>query len=121
MKALFIEYPKCTTCKKALKYLEENNVEVTKRHIVEEVPTKEELTKWIDASGLELKKFFNTSGMLYREMGLKDRLKDLSKEEAIALLASNGMLIKRPMLITQNHILLGFKEASYKEVIQEEQ
>ncbi|MBQ1274025.1 MAG: arsenate reductase family protein [Cellulosilyticum sp.] len=117
MKALFIEYPKCTTCKKALKYLKENNVEVEDRHIVEDVPTEAELKSWIEKSGLEFKKFFNTSGQVYKEMGLKDKVKDMSEDEAIQLLASNGMLIKRPILVTDQAVCVGFKEAQYEELL----
>ena len=117
MKALFVEYPKCTTCKKALNYLKSHNVEVEDRHIVENVPTEAELKEWMDKSGLEFKKFFNTSGQLYREMGLKDQVKTMSQEEAIKLLATNGMLIKRPILVTENSVCVGFKEAQYEEVL----
>ncbi len=117
VKALFIEYPRCTTCKKALKYLKENGVDVQMRHIVEEVPTEEELKLWIQKSGLEVKKFFNTSGQVYKEMGLKDKVKEMSLEEAVQLLASNGMLIKRPLLITDSKVCVGFKEEQYREVL----
>ena len=117
MKALFVEYPKCTTCKKALKYLKDHNVEVTERHIVEEVPTEAELKEWIQKSGLEIKKFFNTSGQVYKEMGLKDKVKDMTMEEAISLLASNGMLIKRPILVLEDRVLVGFKEEQYEAII----
>lgn len=117
MKPLFVEYPKCTTCKKALKFLKEHNVDVTVRHIVEEVPTEAELNEWIEKSGLEIKKFFNTSGQLYKEMGLKDKVKDMTKEEAIHLLSSNGMLIKRPILVLEDQVLVGFKEEQYKAVL----
>lgn len=117
MKALFIQYPKCTTCKKALNYLKEHNVEVEERHIVENVPSEAELKEWMDKSGLEFKKFFNTSGQFYREMGLKDKVKDMTKEEAVKLLATNGMLIKRPILVTDHNVCVGFKEAQYEEVL----
>ncbi|MBP3887440.1 MAG: arsenate reductase family protein [Cellulosilyticum sp.] len=117
MKALFVQYPKCTTCKKAFNYLKEKGVEMEDRHIVENVPTEAELKEWMDKSGLETKKFFNTSGQLYREMGLKDKVKDMSQEEAIKLLATNGMLIKRPILVTDNSVCVGFKEAQYDEVL----
>lgn len=116
MKPLFIQYPKCTTCKKALKFLKDNNIDIEDRHIVEENPTQEELLAWIDKSGLEVKKFFNTSGQLYREMGLKDKVKEMSLEEAVELLATNGMLVKRPLLITDEKVLVGFKEEAYKEI-----
>ena len=112
---LFIEYPKCSTCKKAKKYLEEHGIEFEDRHIVEENPTKEELTEWIRISGKPVKKFFNTSGMKYRELGLKDKLPAMSEEEQIELLASDGMLVKRPLLIDGEMVLTGFKEAEWPE------
>ena len=108
---LFIEYPKCSTCKKAKKHLEELGVSFEDRNIVEDNPTKEELTEWIAASGYPVRKFFNTSGMKYRELGLKDRLPQMTDEEKIELLATDGMLVKRPLLIDGNRILTGFKEA----------
>ena len=117
MKKLFIEYPKCTTCRKAKKFLTENNVDFEDRDIVLNNPTEEELGKWIKLSGLEIKKFFNTSGVLYREMNLKDKLKDMSQEEMIKLMASDGKLVKRPLLITEEKVLVGFKEETYKEII----
>lgn len=117
MKALFVEYPKCTTCKKALKYLKDQGVEVTNRHIVEEVPTEAELKEWIQKSGLEIKKFFNTSGQVYKEMGLKDKVKEMNMDEAVTLLASNGMLIKRPILVVEDQVLVGFKEDQYKALL----
>ena len=95
MKNLFIWYPKCTTCQKAKKYLENNNISFEERHIVEETPTKEELEKWIGQSGLEIKKFFNTSGLKYKELNLKEKLPNMTDEQKIKLLASNGMLINR--------------------------
>lgn len=110
---LFIEYPKCSTCKRAKKYLEDRGIAFQDRHIVEENPTEEELTKWIGMSGLPVKKFFNTSGMKYKELGLKDRLPDMSQEEQIRLLASDGMLVKRPLLIDGDRILVGFKEKEW--------
>ena len=106
---LFIEYPKCSTCKKAKKYLEEHGIEFEDRHIVEENPTKEELAEWIRISGKPIKKFFNTSGMKYRELGLKDKLPEMSEEEQIELLASDGMLVKRPLLIDGEMVLAGFE------------
>lgn len=117
MKNLFIQYPKCTTCKKALNYLKAKGVDFEDRHIVEQVPTKEELTTWIHKSGLEVKKFFNTSGKLYKEMNLKDQVGSLSLEEAVDLLSSNGMLIKRPILVTEDTVLVGFKEEAYDQVL----
>lgn len=110
---LFIEYTKCSTCKKAKKHLEELGVSFEDRHIVEENPTKEELTEWISVSGYPVKKFFNTSGMKYRELGLKDRLPQMTDEEKIELLATDGMLVKRPLLIDGDRILVGFKEAEW--------
>lgn len=115
---LFIEYPKCTTCKRAYKFLKDNNIEVEDRNIVTCTPTKEELLEWIDKSGLEPKKFFNTSGKLYKEMNLKDKVKDMSKEDMAELLASDGMLIKRPILVTHDKVLVGFKEENYVELKQ---
>ena len=112
---LFIEYPKCSTCKKAKKYLEEHGIEFEDRHIVEENPTKEELAEWIRISGKPVKKLFNTSGMKYRELGLKDKLPHMSEEEQIELLASDGMLVKRPLLIDGEMVLTGFKEAEWPE------
>lgn len=110
---LLIEYPKCTTCKKAKKHLETLGVAFEDRHIVEENPTADELKTWIAQSGYPVKKFFNTSGMKYRELGLKDKLPDMSEEEQIELLASDGMLVKRPLLIDGDRILVGFKEKDW--------
>ena len=114
---LFIEYPKCSTCKKAKKFLTDNGISFEERHIVEENPTKEELLQWMEMSELEPKKFFNTSGILYRERNLKDKVKNITKEEAAEILSENGMLVKRPILIKENTVLVGFKEEAYKEVI----
>lgn len=116
MSILFVEYPKCTTCIKAKKLLKEMGVEFQARHIVENNPTVEELNQWIDKSGLELKKFFNTSGKLYKEMNLKDKLKDMSREECVELLSTNGMLVKRPILVNVDKVLVGFKEEQYREI-----
>ncbi|WP_297630671.1 Spx/MgsR family RNA polymerase-binding regulatory protein [uncultured Clostridium sp.] len=115
MKVLFIEYPKCTTCKKAKKWLIENRVEFEDRDIKENNPTKEELKTWLDRSGLEIKKFFNTSGVLYREQGMKDKIKVLSEDELLNILASDGMMVKRPIIVTEDKILIGFKEIEWKE------
>lgn len=112
---LFLEYPKCTTCKKAKKWLDEANVVYEDRHIVEHNPTKEELKLWFERSGLPLKRFFNTSGLVYRSMELKDRLPNMSIEEQLELLATNGMLVKRPLLITDDTVLIGFKEAEWSD------
>ena len=117
MKTLFIQYPKCTTCKKALNYIKEKGVEFEDRHIVENAPTQEELKMWSEKSGLEFKKFFNTSGKLYKEMELKDKVKNMTLEEATALLATNGMLVKRPLLITDDAVVVGFKAEAYDEVL----
>ncbi|MGL5574830.1 MAG: arsenate reductase family protein [Sarcina sp.] len=116
MKALFLEYPKCTTCKKAKKWLEENNIEFEDRHIVEENPSKEELREFYEKSGFTINKFFNTSGIKYREMGLKDVVKSASEEKLLEILATDGMLVKRPLLVLDNKVLVGFKEDQWKEV-----
>lgn len=113
---LFICYPKCSTCQKARKWLEEHGVEYTERHIVEENPTYDELKKWHEMSGLALKKFFNTSGMLYKEMQLKDKLPAMSEDEQLQLLATNGMLVKRPLLVMGDTVLVGFKEAEWAKI-----
>lgn len=110
---LFIEYPKCSTCKKAKAWLEERNVAFEDRNIVEENPTKEELAAWIARSGLPVKRFFNTSGLKYKELGLKDRLTDMSMEEQLSLLASDGMLVKRPLLVGDHFVIPGFKEKEW--------
>ena len=109
----FIQYPKCSTCRRAKKHLEDAGIAFQDRHIVEENPTEEELAKWIGMSGLPVKKFFNTSGMKYKELGLKDRLPDMSEEEQIRLLAGDGMLVKRPLLIDGERVLVGFKEKEW--------
>lgn len=114
---LFLEYPKCSTCKKAKNFLDRCNAEYEGRHIVENNPTAEELKNWHEMSGLEIKKFFNTSGMLYKSMNLKDKLPQMSLEEKYELLATNGMLVKRPILIKDNKVLTGFKEAEWAEVL----
>ena len=112
---LFVEYPKCSTCQKAKKWLVENQVEFEERHIVEDNPSKEELKAWYEKSGLPLKCFFNTSGMKYKELKLKDKLPDMSEEEQLELLASDGMLVKRPVLVGDNFVLTGFKEKEWTE------
>lgn len=114
---LFVEYPKCSTCKKAKKWLDEHAVSYTDRNIKEDNPSAEELKQWHERSGLPLKRFFNTSGMLYREMGLKDKLPAMSEEEQIALLASDGMLVKRPVLVTEDQVRVGFREKEWEETI----
>ena len=113
----FICYPKCSTCQKARKWLEANHLEFTERHIVEENPSYEELKEWYAESGLPLKKFFKTSGMLYKEMQLKDKLPTMSEEEQLKLLATNGMLVKRPLIVNGNIILTGFKEAEWEKAL----
>lgn len=110
MNRLLIEYPKCATCQKAKKWLEENHIKFTDRHIVEQKPTTDELKQWHKISCKPLKSFFNTSGLLYKSMKLKDRLHNMTEEEQINLLASNGMLVKRPLVICNDYILIGFKE-----------
>lgn len=112
---LFICYPKCSTCQKAKKWLEEQNISFTERHIVENNPTYEELKNWHEASGLPLKKFFNTSGLLYKEMQLKDKLPGMSEDEQLKLLATNGMLVKRPLVVDGDVVLVGFREAEWAE------
>lgn len=114
---LLIWYPKCSTCQKAKKWLETNNLSFKERHIVEETPSKEELEKWIAQSNLEIKKFFNTSGLKYKELNLKEKLPNMNDSEKIELLASNGMLIKRPLLIIDNKVLVGFKEKEWENLI----
>lgn len=114
MKNLFIEYPKCSTCKKAKKWLEENKIDFIERNIVTETPTVIELTEWIKTSGQEIKKWFNTSGLKYKELNLKEKLLTITDEEKIKLLASDGMLIKRPLLISEKGIFIGFKEETWK-------
>ena len=113
---LLIEYPKCSTCKKAIKFLDSKRVTYDDRNIVTDNPTKEELTEWIKLSNKDINKFFNTSGMKYRELNLKDKLKDMTDEEKIELLASDGMLVKRPLLIMKDNVLIGFKEEEWNNV-----
>ncbi|MDY3767719.1 MAG: arsenate reductase family protein [Lachnospiraceae bacterium] len=110
-----IEYPKCSTCQKAKKWLTDHQVEFEDRHIVEQNPTAEELKVWIERSGLPIQKFFNTSGMKYKELGLKEKRKTMSEEEQIALLATDGMLVKRPLLVGENFVVSGFKEKEWSD------
>lgn len=112
---LFLYYPKCSTCQKAKKWLVANHISYEERHIVEENPTYEELKQWYEKGDLPLKKFFNTSGMLYKEQKLKDKLPDMSEEEQLRLLATNGMLVKRPLIVEENLVLTGFKEKEWTE------
>lgn len=112
---IFIQYPKCTTCQKAKKWLDEKKIPYDERHIKDENPSYEELKKWHEMSGLPLKKFFNTSGLLYKEMQLKDKLPDMSEEEQYRLLATDGMLVKRPLIVGDDFVLTGFKEKEWEE------
>ena len=114
MSALFLWYPKCSTCKKAKAWLDAQGIPYTLRDITVEEPTRDELTAWIAKSGLEIKRFYNTSGQLYRAMELKDRLPMFTDEEKIGLLATDGMLVKRPLLISGDKILVGFKEEQWE-------
>ncbi len=114
---LFVCYPKCTTCQKARKWLEERGVAFDLRHIADDRPTAAELRAWHEKSGLPLKKFFNTSGLKYKALNLKEKLPAMSEEEQIGLLASDGMLVKRPLLITEDRVLAGFKAAEWEEAI----
>ena len=111
---LFLEYPPCSTCRKARAWLESHHVAFEARHIKEENPSLEELRQWHSRSGLPLKKFFNTSGLLYKSLGLKDKLPTMPEEEQLALLASDGMLVKRPLVIHETGVLVGFKEAEWE-------
>ena len=114
-KILFIQYPKCTTCQKAKKWLDDNGIEYDDRHIKENNPTYEELKDWYEKSNLPLKRFFNTSGLLYKSMGLKDKLPTMSEDEQLKLLATDGMLVKRPIIVSDNVIMTGFKEKEWEE------
>jgi arsenate reductase (glutaredoxin) len=117
IRMLFLEYPKCSTCQKAKKWLDEHQISYEDRHIVENNPTFEELKGWYERSGLPLKKFFNTSGMLYKEMKLKDKLPEMSEEEQLKLLATNGMLVKRPLIVDGDRVLTGFKMAEWEALL----
>ena len=116
MKPIFLQYLACSTCQKAKKWLTENNIEYTNQLIVEDNPTIEELKAWIPLSGLPVRKFFNTSGLVYKELNLKDKLPTMSEEEQIALLATNGKLVKRPLVVTNNFVLVGFKPAEWEKL-----
>lgn len=111
---LVLHYPKCSTCKRAIQWLKENQIDYQERNIVEQNPTQQELTEWYHKSGLPLKHFFNTSGNLYKEQNLKDKLPQMSEQEQLALLATNGMLVKRPLVIGEDFVLTGFKEADWE-------
>ncbi len=117
MSVLFIEYPKCTTCQKAKKWLDGQGLRHQDRHIKEQNPTAEELKEWHKKSGLPLKRFFNTSGMLYKSMQLKDKLPSMSEEEQLSLLATDGMLVKRPLLISGDTVLVGFRQAEWEKAL----
>lgn len=112
---LFVQYPKCSTCRKAKNWLDEHNIEYESRHIVEENPTAEEIEKWYVKSGLPLKRFFNTSGKIYRENKIKDKLSDMSEAEQFELLATDGMLVKRPIVVGDDFVLVGFKVNEWEE------
>lgn len=112
---LFLEYPKCSTCRKAKKWLDTHNVTYVDRHIVENNPTYDELKQWHEKSGLPLKKFFNTSGIMYKNLQLKDKLQTMSEEEQLKLLATNGMLVKRPLIVDGDMVLTGFRETEWAE------
>ena len=114
---IFICYPKCTTCKKAQAWLDSKGLEYTLRNIKEENPTATELSLWHSKSGKELRKFFNTSGLLYKSMELKNKLPAMSEEEMFSLLSSDGMLVKRPLLITDDKVFIGFKESEWEEIL----
>lgn len=115
MNILFLEYPPCSTCKKAKVWLDSHQIAYTDRHIKDQNPTRDELADWYQRSGLPLKKFFNTSGLLYKSMSLKDKLPTMTEEEQLDLLATDGMLVKRPIIVTDTFILVGFKESEWAE------
>ena len=117
MKATVLCYDKCSTCQKALKWLDAQGADYVVRPIKEQNPNAEELAAWREKSGLPLRRFFNTSGMQYRSLGLKDRLPDMSEEEQLALLASDGMLVKRPLLVTEDRVFPGFREETWREIL----
>ena len=116
MTLIFLEYPKCSTCQKAKKWLIQNNVDFIDRHIVENPPSYAEMKEWIALSKLSINKFFNTSGLVYKELKLKDKISELNDKEKLNLLASNGMLIKRPILVGENIVLLGFKPSEWEKI-----
>ncbi len=117
MECLFVEYPKCSTCQKAKKWLEERQTVFADRHIREQNPTSEELKEWHERSGLDIKRFFNTSGMVYKELKLKDRLPQMTLEEKYELLATDGMLVKRPILVTERGVTTGFKPEEWEKLL----
>ena len=112
---IFIEYPKCSTCKKAKKWLDDHNIKYEDRHIIDNNPTFDELKEWYHKSNLDIKRFFNTSGMLYKEMNLKDKLPNMNEDEMLEILSTNGMLVKRPLIITDDVMLIGFKEKEWED------
>lgn len=114
---LFLYYPKCSTCQKAKKFLVDNNLNFEARHIVDNNPTKQELQNFLKLSGMPIKKLFNTNGIMYKELNLKDKLKNLSEDEALTLLSSNGMLVKRPILVCDDKVFVGFKEDNWIELL----
>ena len=114
---LFLEYPPCSTCKKAKNWLDEHGLSYTDRHIKEDNPSYEELSAWYRVGGLPLKKFFNTSGLLYKSLALKDKLPTMTEEEMLSLLATDGMLVKRPLLVGDHGVLVGFKEAEWEKIL----
>ena len=114
---LFLEYPPCSTCKKAKAWLDANGVSYTARHIKEENPSYEELKLWYERSGLPLKKFFNTSGLLYKSLNLKEKLPTMTEEEQLRLLATDGMLVKRPLVVLEDRVLTGFREAEWENLL----
>lgn len=116
---IFLQYPPCSTCQKAKKWLDEREISYTTRHIKEENPTKEELQQWYARSGLPLKRFFNTSGLAYKSLNLKEKLPTMSEEEQLALLATDGMLVKRPILVGNDFVLVGFKPAEWEQALRE--
>ena len=117
MSVLFVEYPKCSTCQKAKKWLDQHGVAYEDRHIKEQNPTEEELKEWYSRSVLPLRKFFNTSGMLYKSLQLKEKLPQMSEEEQLRLLATDGMLVKRPLIVMEDRVLVGFKEAEWEKAL----
>ena len=114
---LFLQYPPCSTCQKAKKWLDEHNLSYTDRHIKQQNPSYEELKAWHEASGMPLKRFFNTSGLAYKALNLKERLPQMSEDEQLYLLASDGMLVKRPLLIAEGRVLVGFREKEWEELL----
>ena len=115
---LFLHYPPCSTCQKAKKWLDDHGVAYTARHIKDEKPTADELRKWLARSGLPIKRFFNTSGLVYKNLGLKEKLQTMTEDEQIALLVSDGMLVKRPLLVGGDFVMVGFKPAEWEKALQ---